>query len=209
VPAFYVDGAPKVYLKDANNDGRIVKADGDKAILIGGLRRGGQHYFALDVTDPENPEVPSGWANWGIWDSDTVWRSTGMIGPDMTTDSSDYATASYPYLEMGQTWSTPVIEAINDGGTPKPVAFIGAGYDQNQDGAAPPADTMGRGIYAIDIMDGGLLWTYTNAENSTMSDSVPSRVATLDTTGSGTVDRLYVGDTGGKLSTGSSSIPPM
>ncbi len=199
MPAFYVDGAPKVYLEDANNDGRIVKSDGDKAILISGLRRGGQHYFALDVTDPENPEVPSGWADWGVWETDTVWRSTGMIGPDMTTDSSDYATATYPYLEMGQSWSTPVIEAINYGGTPKPVAFIGAGYDQNQDNAVPAADTMGRGVYAVDVLTGSPVWTYTNAEDSTITHSIPSSIAAIDTTGSGMADRLYVGDTVGKL----------
>ncbi|NIS80518.1 MAG: hypothetical protein GTO14_10020, partial [Anaerolineales bacterium] len=199
VPAFYVDGAPKVYLKDANNDGRIVKADGDKAILICGLRRGGQYYFALDVTDPENPELPSGWVDWGVWDSDTAWRSTGMIGPDMTTESSNKAAATYPYLEMGQTWSAPVTEMINYGGTQKPVAFIGAGYDQNQDGATPPADTMGRGLYAVDVMDGRPLWTYTNVENSDMTHSIPGSVAAIDTTGSGTVDRLYIGTTGGRL----------
>ncbi|NIO08776.1 MAG: hypothetical protein GTO40_12485, partial [Deltaproteobacteria bacterium] len=199
VPAFYVDGSPKVYLKDVNDDGRIRKIDGDTAILISGLRRGGQHYFALDVTDPENPEVPAGWADWGIWESTTVWRSTGMIGPDMTTDSSDYATAAYPYLEMGQSWSTPVIEMINDGGTLKPVAFIGAGYDQNQDNAVPAADTMGRGVYAVNVLTGSPVWTYTNAESASMTHSVPSALAALDTTGSGTVDRLYVGNTGGKL----------
>ncbi len=199
VPAFYVDGSPKVYLKDANHDGRIRKTDGDQAILLGGLRRGGKYYFAIDVTDPENPEIPVGWADWGVWVSDTEWKSTGMIGPDTTTESGDKAVATYPYLEMGLSFATPVIATINDGGTPTPVGFIGAGYDLNQDNGSPGPDTMGRGVYAVDVLTGQHVWRYTNAQNAAMTHSIPSSVAAIDTTGSGMVDRLYVGDTGGKL----------
>jgi type IV pilus assembly protein PilY1 len=203
VPAFYVDGSPKVYLKDANNDGRIRKTDGDQAILLCGLRRGGQYYFAIDVTDPENPEIPAGWADWGTYfggDTKDDWLSTGMIGPDMTTSSDKKKVdATYPYSEMGLSFATPVIATINDGGTPAPVAFIGAGYDLNQDNGSPGSDTMGRGVYAVDVLTGSPVWTYTNAENSAMTHSITSSVAAIDTTVSGMVDRLYIGDTGGKL----------
>ncbi len=54
-----------------------------------------------------------------------------MIGQDTTTESGDKAVATYPYLEMCPSFATPVIATINDGGTPTPVAFIGAGYDLN------------------------------------------------------------------------------
>jgi len=201
VPAFYVDGSPKVYLNDVNHDGRISEVDGDQAILICGLRRGGRHYFALDVTDPENPEVPIGWANWGVWDSDTVWRATGMIGPEMTTESGDKALATYPYAETGQSWSTPFITTINDSGTQRAVALITAGYDKNQDGATPGADTMGRGVYAVDVLNGQPVWAYTydGGLHPDMTFSIPSAVTAVDTTGSGVADRLYVGDTGGRL----------
>ncbi|MBW2059145.1 MAG: hypothetical protein JRJ26_16785 [Deltaproteobacteria bacterium] len=204
VPAFYVDGSPAIYINDINNDGRIVKADGDQAILICGLRRGGRYYFALDVTDPENPEIPIGWAGWGLWESDTLWPSTGMIGPDMTTECANKAAATYPYSEMGQTWSKPIIETIDDGGTEKAVAFISAGYDINQDTVTPgldpaPADTMGRGVYVVDILTGAYVKRWTRAEDANMTHSIASTVTAVDTTGSGLVDRLYVGDTGGKL----------
>ncbi len=196
---YYVDGSPNVYLNDANHNG-IIEA-GDQAILISGLRRGGRCYFALDVSDPLNPEIPAGWANWGEWEAD-IWQSTGMIGPDMTTESSDEAGASYPYAEMGQSWSIPVIGKINDGGTGKNVFFIGGGYDRNQDSANPLStdETMGRGAYVIHVFTGNPIWKYTEEEDSLdMIWSVPSDIAAIDTTDSGFIDRLYVGDMGGKL----------
>jgi type IV pilus assembly protein PilY1 len=69
---FFVDGSPKAY----------IGSDGQK-IIICGERRGGNHYFALDVTDPLAPK----------W----LWE----IHPGL----SDYA-------EMGQSWSSPMISKI-------------------------------------------------------------------------------------------------
>jgi len=201
MPAFYVDGSPQVYLNDVNQDGRIAKIDGDQAILICGLRRGGRHYFALDVTDPLSPEIPLGWAHWGVWDGEESWRSTGMIGPDMSLEQEGKEDASFPYKEMGQSWSTPFIATINDGGTPRALAFIGAGYHKNQDQATPGPDSMGRGLYAVDVLTGEPVWSYTYSGglHPDMTFCIPSTVAVVDTNESGLVDRLYVGDTGARL----------
>ncbi len=198
---YFVDGSPKVYLNDVKGDGEISKADGDEAILLSGLRRGGRYYFALDVTKPLNPEIPTGWRDWGVWEGDpAAWRSTGMIGPDMTTESGDEALATYPYGEMGQSWSVPIIGEINDGGSARDVAFISGGYDHvNQDLAIPGSDTMGRGVFVVDPLTGDLFWKYTYGNDANMLWSVPSDIAAIDTTGSGLIDRLYVGDMGGKL----------
>jgi Tfp pilus tip-associated adhesin PilY1 len=52
----YVDSSPKIYFHDVDEDGRVESVDGDKVILVCGLRKGGSSYFALDVTDPDMPK---------------------------------------------------------------------------------------------------------------------------------------------------------
>jgi type IV pilus assembly protein PilY1 len=204
--AYYVDGSPKVYVKDANRDGEIKEADDDRAILVCGLRRGGRYYFALDVTDPNNPKIPDGWDDWGWYfdgDDEDDWQATGMIGYHMTTDrDEDEDDAHYPYDEMGQSWATPVFGTINDGGSPRDVMFISAGYDNsNQDQTYPDdnSDDIGRGIYVVDPLTAERLWKYTRHDDSDMRWSVPSDIAAIDTTGNGFIDRLYAGDMGARM----------
>jgi Tfp pilus tip-associated adhesin PilY1 len=52
----YIDSSPKIYFHDVDEDGRVDSDDGDKVILVCGLRKGGSSYFALDVTDPDIPK---------------------------------------------------------------------------------------------------------------------------------------------------------
>src|SRR4030042_5239560 len=64
---------------------------------------------------------------------------------------------------------------------------------------SPPAnDTRGRVVYIFDILNGNLLWNYSNAKDSNMRHSIPSDVSCVDTDGNGKIDRLYVGDMGGR-----------
>jgi type IV pilus assembly protein PilY1 len=77
--------------------------------------------------------------------------------------------------------------------------FVGGGYDVNQDSASPAVDTRGRAIYVVDILTGTQIWRYSNTENSQMKYCVPSDITRLDMDGNGKIDRLYVGDTGGRM----------
>ena len=199
---YFVDASPMIWSKENPYDGDadIDPSDGeDQVLLICGLRRGGEGYFALDVTNPDEPRIAEGWAVWGIWESGS-WRRTGMIGPDMTTDSASEAAATYPYSEMGQTWSKPRIGKVEVGGVEKWVAFVGGGYDAANEDATPPLpDEKGRAVYGFDLQSGGRIWGYTHASNSTMDHAIPSDVALLDANGDGCVDRIYVGDLGGRI----------
>ncbi|MBI5485855.1 MAG: hypothetical protein HY905_00835 [Deltaproteobacteria bacterium] len=58
-------------------------------VLVGGYRQGGYGYYALDVTDPEDPEL--------LW--------------EITQDTDDIATVTDPadYRDMGLTYGTPFI----------------------------------------------------------------------------------------------------
>jgi type IV pilus assembly protein PilY1 len=156
---YYVDGSPKAYITES------------KKIVIFGLRRGGSHYYALDVTDPERPRF--------------LWK----IGPE---------TAGYS--EMGQSWSTPHIGKIKYGTSERVVCFIGGGYDENQDRkTVTKEDKRGRAIYVVDVQTGDQLWSWDNNRDSEMRYSIPSDISRVDTNGDGYTDRLYVGDMGGRI----------
>jgi type IV pilus assembly protein PilY1 len=164
-PGIFVDGSPKAYITyDA--DGNVTKA-----ILIFGLRRGGNKYYALDVKDPLLPKY--------------AWK----IDPDTMTQFS----------EMGQSWSSPVIGKIASGTGEQWVVFIGGGYDVDQDMATPPADDKGRAIYVVNVDDGSFVWKYSYAENSDMTYCFPSDITKLDVNGDGKIDRLYVGDANARM----------
>jgi type IV pilus assembly protein PilY1 len=156
---YYVDGSPKAYITES------------KKIVIFGLRRGGSHYYALDVTDPERPRF--------------LWK----IGPETPG-----------YSEMGQSWSTPHIGKIRYGSSDKAVCFIGGGYDENQDKKmVTTEDRRGRAIYVVDVQTGDQLWRWDYSRDSSMRYSIPSDISRVDTNGDGYTDRLYVGDMGGRI----------
>ena len=172
---FFVDGAPKVYIERDSADKLVT------ATLIFGQRRGGDRYIALNVKNPDNPEF--------LWE----------IGPSSITYNTT-VTNTTVYQELWQTWSTPQLGKIKLGADEKWVAFIGGGYyNDNQDLPNPGVDIKGRAVYVIDISNGNLIWSYTNANNSNMKYCIPSDIARVDTNGDNRIDRLYVGDIGGQI----------
>ncbi|WP_426360006.1 pilus assembly protein [Pseudocolwellia sp. HL-MZ19] len=178
-----VDGPITAFTIDSNGDGTISGTD-EKAWIFFGLRRGGNSYYALNVTDPGTPEY--------------MW--------EITADTPGFA-------ELGQTWSQPVVgySKLNIvGGSPKPVLIFGAGYSIAKDASGPGTeDEVGRGIYMVDAASGDLLWSITpgptSKENTQFTgltgftDSIPSKIAVFDSDSDGLIDRLYTGDTGGNV----------
>jgi type IV pilus assembly protein PilY1 len=155
----FVDGSPRVFL------------GASQKILIFGLRRGGNRYIALDITNRTSPKL--------LWE----------ISP-----------STPGFSELGQTWSSPSITKIKYGTGEKWVFIVGAGYDENQDNdIITLPDSKGRGIYVVDVISGCLVWKYTVAENPSMTYSIPADVTKVDSDSDGKTDRIYVGDMGGKL----------
>jgi type IV pilus assembly protein PilY1 len=156
---YYVDGSPKAYITESQK------------IIVFGLRRGGSHYYALDVTDPESPKF--------LW----------TIGPEAAE-----------YSEMGQSWSTPQFGRVRFGTGERGVCFIGGGYDENQDrGTVTAEDKRGRAVYVVDVLTGEQVWRWDYGRDPSMRYSIPSEISRVDTNGDGYVDRLYVGDMGGRM----------
>tara|TARA_R110002073_G_scaffold25885_1_gene85478 strand:- start:2594 stop:6451 length:3858 start_codon:yes stop_codon:yes gene_type:complete len=177
-----MDLTPVAYTLDVNGDGTLNSGAGDKVWAYFGMRRGGNGYYALDISDPENPTF--------LWHINA--SSTG-------------------FSELGQTWSEPVVTRIpgyTDGsGVAKPVLIFGAGYDTNKDGTglATP-DARGRGIFIVDAETGALVWSVTPAANSVknlresgLQHSVAAPVTVLDGNGDKLTDRIYFADTGGNI----------
>jgi len=170
-----VDGEFTIWRNDENKDGDIKKADGDFVYLYFGMRRGGRDYYAIDITEPDSPAL--------------LWSIVGGAG--------DFA-------ELGQTWSKPALVKIHspkvaDNGKLIDALIFGGGYDPNldeEDVAARLPDSMGRAIFMVDASTGELLW---KQESILLSHSVPASVRALDVDRNGSVDRLYFGDTGGRL----------
>lgn len=177
-----MDLTPVSYTYDANGDGSIKAADGDKAWVFLGMRRGGKAYYALDITTPDSP--------------DFMWR----IGSDISG-----------YSEMGQTWSEPTVTRIpgyvDDAGNSKPVLIFGAGYAINKDNTGlGTSDSEGRGIFIVDAATGALVYSITpaatsatNLQETGLVHSVPGDVTAFDSNADGLTDRIYFGDTGGNI----------
>lgn len=170
-----IDGSATIYIDDVGNDGTVNSLT-DKAWVFFGLRRGGNSYYALDISKPNFPKK--------------MWKIEG---------------GSAGFEALGQSWSQPVIAYSKINGT-KPVLIFGAGYDTGKDsiGVVGTDDDIGVGIFMVDAESGDLLWQLSTQAGATMTtfsglDSIPSKIETLDSDGDGYTDRLYVGDTGGKI----------
>ncbi len=186
---YMLDGQPTVYV--INDDGlpgfnraldgspitRPV-AEQERAILVMGMRRGGSSYFAIDITDKNRPIK--------LW------------------EINDDVNGEFP--GMGQTWSIPQMGMVKVGTNtaPRPVAVFGGGYDLNQDTNVYNADNVGNAIYMVDLLTGRKIWSAGNngVDHDLVLDmqhSIPAPPLVIDTNRDGLLDRLYVGDMGGRI----------
>lgn len=186
-----VDGSPSVadVWIDSDNDPTNAKdKDEWRTVLVTGLREGGEHYLALDVTDPASSGYPQ-----YLWEfpteDDSTWR---------------------PYV--AQTWSQPVItrvrlEDASGDLVEKWVAIVGFGYDPTSDpnnGALYDASSQkGRGIAMLDIETGEPVavrkFGASTGDVSDMVYAIPSSPGVLDYDQDGFADLIYVGDVGGNV----------
>lgn len=166
---YYVDSSPKAVALDSNNQITRDAKKIEKRILVFGERKGGNHYWALDVSSPLNPKV--------------LWKVNG--------DMDDFS-------ELGQTWSEPSFGKIkNSAGQDVTVAFFGGGYPTTQrNGRAIYAVDVLNGTkvwwrtHGSQTAGNQLKW---------MTDAIPSEVLVTDTDNDGYTDFIFVGDLGGQM----------
>ena len=181
--SYGLDGDVRVLKFDANQNGII---DGsDKAYIFFGTGRGGNAYYALDVTDVDAPKF--------LWKID-----------DLTTGFS----------RLGKTWSAPQLGRVLVGSgsgqnAQKFVLLFGGGYDTQND-LSPTTfsyleDSVGNSLYMVDAVSGALLWSASksgagyNFTNAKMTHSFPANLTALDTDQDLYLDRFYAADMDGKV----------
>lgn len=156
---YYVDGTPRI--GDAFNGTEW------RTVLVSGLRRGGQGFFALDITDPESIDQSSA-------DETVLWEFS---------DEDD--------ADMGYSYGTPLITRMNNG---KWAAIISNGYGSTEnDGNVGSGQSV---IYVLDLFTGEVLAKLAtdNTLGNHNGMSVPTAV---DLDGNNTVDLIYAGDLAG------------
>ncbi|WP_029891114.1 pilus assembly protein [Polycyclovorans algicola] len=211
-----VDGEPAVVIRNrapggGPADDALDSAD-DTVWAFFGLRRSGSALYALNLS---NPDLPT-----------PMWRITpdGLVSNDAVIN----ARADW-YSELGLTFSTPQAVQMRVDGETRIVLVVGGGYDGGRNAANTPLgkdaqaasdgvigsnDARGNAVFIIDAETGALIWKATQGElnaeapfditenrfrHPLLTDSIPARVEALDTTGDGFANRLYVGDTGGRV----------
>lgn len=198
--AYGLDGTSTPWVFDANNDGIIDPNDGDFVRIIIGQRRGGNSYYALDVT-PDNVLTDPAVAVDNVKPK-YMWRIDGGVGD---------------FENLGQTWSRPTVASLRVGNTTageavlQDVIMFSGGYAQSQDNSVFQADSPGNAIYFADALTGAHLFTISSDDPVValttgdslkvpeMSCPIPSDLAAFDSDGDGSPDRIYVGDTCGQV----------
>ncbi len=169
-----LDG-PVVAWKNDGGDG--VVDSGDQVILYVGMRRGGSAYYALDVTNPNSPQL--------------LWQFDDSNHPAM---GQSWSTPVRTKMNFG----------TNDSENTKDVLIFSAGYDPAQDNKSTVSDdSYGNAVYIVDALSGALLYSISNAGANLvipeMKNSIPSTVRPLDLDLNGTTDRIYFTDIVGRV----------
>ncbi|QDF66362.1 type IV pilin biogenesis protein [Shewanella sp. SNU WT4] len=128
----------------------------EKALLFLGMRSGGTSYYALDISSPDSPTF-----KWMI-----------------NSNDSDF-------IDLGDTWSQPVVASI--AGINDPVLIFGGGMASKQG--------SGEAVYIINANTGSLI-TKLTAEGM---GSIATKVAVLDSDHDGNTDRVYASDITGNI----------
>jgi type IV pilus assembly protein PilY1 len=183
VRQYLLDGEIRVLKYDVNGDGVIDPSANDRVLLFFGSGRGGQRYYALDVTHKDSPKF--------LW---------------------SLGTADLPGLGYAWSTPTVARVNISDAtqNSQKLVVIFGGGYDPSEDdNVYLGSDGMGNAIFMVDALTGNLVWS-AGPDNTTlgrdydlnladMDHAIPSPVTVLDLNSDGYADRMYVGDMAARI----------
>lgn len=165
---YYVDGPP--------NMGDVFYAGAWHTVLVGGLNKGGQSIYALDITNPGSFSA-----------SDVRWEfnDVGPTGPGAAKGDPD----------LGFTFSRPAIVRLNND---KWAAVFGNGYNNSaSDGSA--STTGQAALYVVDIQNGTLIKKISVPGGDVANPNGLATPAAVDFNGDVNVDYVYAGDLLGNM----------
>lgn len=167
---YYVDGTPTV--------GDVFYGDAWHTVLVGGLRKGGRGYYALDITDPG--DFAEGAVN-----------ATKLVKWEISSANPQFANLGYSY-------SQPTIIKMTTpaSGVSRWAAIFGNGYNNIGTGRAS--------LYVVDIATGALIREIDvdSSVGGGGSLTTPNGLGTptvVDIDGDYIADYVYAGDLLGKM----------
>jgi type IV pilus assembly protein PilY1 len=177
-----IDGniTPVVYDEDRNGQ---IDGDNDFIYIVFGMRRGGDTYYALDVTNKNSPRL--------LWN--VTYPEFGQSWSTPVVARIGTTAVEIPGLNPNQA-----------------VAIIGAGYNSTHDTQSEPSitDIEGAGIFMLDLESGATIWRAgadaaadltLDVPGREMNRAFPSKIQVIDINGDGFADRMYAADVGGQL----------
>ena len=170
-----IDGNLKTHMI-ADNDGIIETTDGEKVYLYFGMRRGGNMYYGLDITNRGAPEL-----------------LFSLDGSDLPGVGQSWSTPVPTRMNIGG--SIKLVLVIGGGYEP----------DQDNVGTSTDAtgnsiyivDAIDGSLLWHGSRDG--LHKDFNAAGRAMDYSIPGDIRVIDLDGNGTADRMYAADMGGQV----------
>jgi type IV pilus assembly protein PilY1 len=206
---YFVDGSPQsADVWQHPTPTTVLKGASEwRTILVGGLRQGGEHYYALDITNPDNIAGPAGNLPYPGY----LWEFPNELDPD----DISIAASILPY--MGESWGRPVLTRVrlnvagetNSGyGYERWVVIVSGGYDltgqPNEATSYDAAEYKGRSIYMLDAKTGEIIAEkrfdpLESDDTQYMKYAMPSTPAVIDLDSDGFADVVYMGDLGGQM----------
>ncbi|TRZ75638.1 MAG: hypothetical protein D4R93_04625, partial [Deltaproteobacteria bacterium] len=203
---YFVDGP--VTVADAwlgTGTGLAKAANTWKTIMVFGLGRGATNYSWSSSSSCDSGINPTYSASFPYYCGYHALDLNDSLTPAYLWRLAPTSSQA-PYL--GDAWSKMMVGRVRTkvGGTEaeKWVGFIGAGYNAGSCSGGT-CDTRGKGFYVVDLIDGTILWSFTNGASTTsttsteMKYSIPGQAAIVDTDNDGFVDLAYIGDIGGNM----------
>jgi Tfp pilus tip-associated adhesin PilY1 len=199
---YFMDGPIGVYTRDTNGNSKLGD-DGDFVNLYIANRRGGRFLYALDVNKPLEPRYlwrisnnTPGFSELGqTWSQPTV--VSGLAGIPPTTPVLLFGAGYDPAIEDLDPAVVTSVNTTNGSVTTTTVGTVNR--------------TMGRGIYVVNALTGELIWRALGAPDTVnplpdkttivpgMIYAIPSDITVIRPTTAASINRAYVGDTGGNV----------
>jgi type IV pilus assembly protein PilY1 len=170
----YLDSSTFSHIYGLDGD-MVLRTVGSNIYLYVGMRRGGNNYYAFDITSKTNPKL--------------MFKIEGGVGD---------------FINLGQTWSKPTVTKVKVGSVVRNVLIFGGGYAEDQDSKLlRSADSVGNSVFIVDADSGELLWSASASGADLvlpeMQYSIPARISVIDRENDGLADHMYIVDTGGQL----------
>ena len=204
---FAVDGSPFVYHLDLPKTGDI-RGDkkinnGERALVVFGLRKGGRSYYALDIRDPFTPKLGPNGTNASL--SNLGWAlvpdEAAVFDATRIETGQSAASVTGVLSKMGFSTSTPAVGRVIYGSFPKlrDVVFLGGGYSVPEVEVNFANALLGRSTLALDVLNGDILGLWDLSSTAGMGPVSSGVVPFEFFPNSGLVQRAYFSDFWGGL----------